>query len=106
MKKNIITALVFGLSALAISGCAIVRSPVAGGIYTDVQSGTQATGHAMSKKMGESCAMSILGLVGTGDASITTAAKMGGVRTISHVDEYATSILGVYGKLCTRVYGD
>ncbi len=55
--------------------------------------------------MGEACATSILGVVATGDASIDTAKKNGGVAQVTAVDHHTKSILGVYAKFCTIVYG-
>ena len=60
----------------------------------------------LGAKRGESCVMSILGLVTTGDASVTTAAKAGGITKVSHVDHETTNIIGVYAKFCTQVVGD
>lgn len=84
----------------------MVKTPVSGLIYTDVKYGEGATSNTLGMKNGEACAQSILGLVGTGDASISTAARSANIKTISYVDEYATSVLGVWGKYCTRVYGN
>lgn len=95
------------VAVVLVSGCAIVKSPVAGGIYTDAKSGlTTNTTANLGSKSGEACAMSVLGLVGLGDAGITAAARNGGIKQITHVDEHAMSILGIYGQFCTRVYGN
>jgi hypothetical protein len=44
-------------------------------------------------------------MVALGDASITAAAKEGGVVNISHVDHTSTSVLFFFSKYCTEVWG-
>ncbi len=99
----------FGLvavTALSLTGCATVKTPVAGSIYTDVKSPMAVTSNANSSKVGTAKATSILGLIATGDASIESAAKNGGINKIHHVDEHATNILGIYAKYEVSVYGE
>ncbi|HEX3595251.1 MAG TPA: TRL-like family protein [Polyangiaceae bacterium] len=97
-----------GLAALglATSGCAYAKAPVTGFIYLNTQSGENISSNDLGKKRGEACATSILGWVGTGDASITTAAAAAGITKVSHVDSTASDILGVYAEYCTIVYGN
>lgn len=105
IKKS--CALVTLLLVFCCIGCAMpMRTPVMGGIYTGVQAGESATGVAAPQKRGEACAMSILGLVAIGDASVEAAAKNGGISEISVVDNDMTGILGVYGQHCTVVHGN
>jgi hypothetical protein len=92
-------------AAQLLTGCMIAASPVFGGIYTAVKFGEVATSNAVGPKSGESCAMSILGLVATGDASVDTAAHLAGITTVSHVDHRTSNILGIYGEYCTVVHG-
>ncbi|PYN11407.1 MAG: protein trl [Candidatus Rokuibacteriota bacterium] len=42
----------------------------------------------------------------TGDASISAAAKNGGITRIHHVDHETMNILGFYAKYTTIVYGE
>ena len=91
---------------LATNGCAMAKSPVTGFIYLNTQAGENISSNDVGQKKGEACATSILGWVGTGDASVTTAAKAGGITKISHVDSTASDILGVYAEYCTVVYGN
>lgn len=108
MKKTT-ACLVCALFAVALlSGCAgIVQSPVAGGIYTEVKAPLSSAGTAAgSSKVGRAMAKTILGWVASGDASIETAMKNGGIRRIHHVDYEAKSILFFYGEFTTTVYGD
>lgn len=106
MKK--LTSIV-GLVALGFSttACAFVtRAPVTGLIYLDTQQGESIASNDLGTKRGEACATSILGWVATGDASVASAAKAGGITKISHVDSTASDILLVYAEYCTVVYGN
>lgn len=94
------------LLALLFTSCAVVQSPVLGLWYTDVKAPVTATNNANSSKVGTAEAQSILGLVATGDASIETAAKSAGITKIHHVDQHATSILGIVATYKVFVYGE
>ena len=107
--KGTMKRLIGCLSAIALAalftGCVGTNGPVAGSIYTDVwgpDSGGDSTG---SSKMGEASASGILGFA-SGDASIKTAAANGGITKIQHVDHHTESILGVWAKSTTVVYGE
>jgi len=96
----------FALISLTLTGCGIVASPLAGGIYTGVKWGDVATEAAGASKEGKACGTSILGWVATGDASIQAAKTAGGISTVSSVDHSSTSILGLWGEFCTIVRGN
>jgi hypothetical protein len=94
-----------GALAASLTGCATAHSPVTGFWYTNVKGGIQATEAYGGTARGEACASSILGVVATGDASIDTAKKAGGIAQVVAIDHTSNSILGVYAKYCTVVYG-
>ena len=102
MKK--LLAGIFACAALLSVGCA--KSPVVGGIYTDVKDGLAVTVNAGSSKVGTAEAKSYLGLVALGDASIQTAAREAGITRIHHVDYQAKSYVGLYTIYTVIVYGD
>lgn len=103
MKKLALAA--FALSMF--TGCATSqRAPVTGFLFNETKSAEGAAGPTSTAKTGRSCATSILGIVGTGDASITAAAKNGGITRISYVDGESKGILGVWAEYCTVAYGD
>ncbi|HKJ42899.1 MAG TPA: TRL-like family protein [Sunxiuqinia sp.] len=106
MKKAIKGALILFSIALFFTSCAAVKSPLLGSLYTDVKAPVAVTSNSNSSKVGSAEATSILGLVATGDASIEAAAKSAGITKIHHVDEYSTSILGVYATYTVYVYGE
>lgn len=93
-------------SIFHLNGCATTRAPLAGILYSLGESGLVATANPSGNRMGESCMVSILGLVAIGDASIESARRNGGITQITSVDERTTHILGfVYSKFCTAVRG-
>ena len=61
----------------------IVKSPLNGGIYTDVKDGLAVTGNAGSSKVGTAQAMGILGLKPYGDAS-SPGCQDAGITRIHH----------------------
>ena len=66
-----------------------------------------ATSNEVGTRCGESTATMFLGvLCFNGDASIDTAAKKGGIKKISHVDQKTLNVLGVYTTTTTIVYGE
>jgi hypothetical protein len=61
-----------------------------------------ATTDDATPKEGKACAQTILGLVATGDASISEAKTAGGITQVAHIDYSAHSILGVVADFCRR----
>ncbi len=102
MKKILASA--FFAAALLGTGC--VKSPVVGGIYTDVKDGLAVTGNAGSSKVGTAEVKGYVGVVAMGDASIQTAAREAGITRIHHVDYQSKSYVGVYTIYTIIVYGD
>ena len=102
MKK--LLAGIFACAALLSVGCA--KSPVVGGIYTDVKDGLAVTGNAGSSKVGTAEVKGYVGLLALGDASIQTAAREAGITRIHHVDYQTKSYVGVYTIYTIIVYGD
>ena len=98
--------LVVPLLALSLAGCAMAASPVTGFIYMDVKGPADVTGNGASSKVGRATCKSYLGICGTGDASIETAAKAAGITKIHHVDFESYSVLGFYATFTTVVYGE
>jgi len=106
MRVLKLTASVMALAVLAVGCCMPAGSPIYAPIAIDLkgpmQVGDTATG---SSKVGTATAEGII-LIGTGDASIATAARNGGISRIHHVDTETTNVLGIYCKQTTVVYGD
>jgi hypothetical protein len=102
MKKHSRLGLI--ASAALLTGCAS-HMPV-GTLYTELDLPIHATANSTATKTGTSVAHSYLGLVATGDASIETAKKAGGITKVTHVDWKAKNFLGIYGTYTTTVHGE
>ena len=75
------------------------------GIYTETKAPVAVGSEAGFSKVGTAESTGII-CVATGDASIATAMKNGGITKIHHVDCEVTTVLGVYTKYTTVVYGE
>ena len=94
-----------GMLAIAgmLSGCASAV-PV-GVLYTELKLPVTATSIA-GKKEGTAECRSVLSLVASGDCSIETAKKNGGITKVSGVDWESKNILGILGEYKVHVYGE
>ena len=107
MRKSALAALLaLSLSVAALSGCAVVQAPLSGVLVTNVKGPVAATEQPTSSKVGKASAISVLGLVAAGDASIDKAAKDTGITKIHHVDYKSFSVLGIFARYTVFVYGD
>jgi len=109
LKLHTVAVGVFSAASLFyLAGCLTVDSNARGILYTDTKGPVAATSAKASQgtKSGQACEQSILGLVATGDASIDTAARSGGITEIVSVDASANSILGIIGTYCVNVRGN
>ena len=107
MYRAAICLVLLTISTILLTGCAVNKaSPLTGIIYTDVKAPVSATSNATYSKVGTASAISILGIVALGDASIHTAMANGGITKIHHVDFESGNILGFYAKYTVIVYGD
>ena len=91
------------VAVLSLSSCAY--APYAG-LYHNVLTPVTATSNVVGTKVGKASATNVLGIVATGDASINAAAKDAGIKKISHVDQEEVSVLGLFSKVTTFVYGE
>jgi hypothetical protein len=98
--------LALALCCALLAGCAVVaQGPITALVAIDMK-GPVAMGAASgSAKVGRAEAWGIL-VYATGDASITAAMKNGGITRVHHVDNETMTILGVYAKYTTIVYGE
>ena len=99
----------FALTAVCVAfftGCATIGNAPVMAPITLHEKGPVAAGSATgSAKVGRSEAWGIL-VFATGDASISTAMKNGGITRIHHVDHETFAVLGIYAKYTTIVYGE
>ena len=106
--KKLALLMVALLAVSFMTGCvAPYASPVYGGLITSDVKGPIAVGDptAQCTKEGTAEATGII-LFATGDASIDAAMKDGGITKIHHVDCKVFSVLGLYTKWETIVYGE
>ena len=78
-----------------------------GALYTEVKApvSVATNGDLSYSKVGEATANSVFGLVATGDASLETAMRNGGIKKVKYVEYSVKNILG-FGECKTIVYGD
>ena len=91
---------VIALVGIGLSGCQIVASPLAGGIFNETKYGDVATDASAATKEGKACGTSILGLVATGDASVQAAKD----RLSKHVADGSALTPTLLYNLCDRSY--
>jgi hypothetical protein len=77
-----------------------------GFIYTETVSGSQVyDSSATPTKEGKACGTYII-FVGTGDTSLETAMRNGGIKKLIFVKQSIKSVLGpIYGEVCTIARG-
>jgi len=108
MKKQayaLLSLAFIALVGMTLAGCMPVASPLMGWGYTELKYGMYATDAPAATKEGKACGTSILGIVATGDASMSAAKAAGGITTVSHIDHTAKNILGFFAEWCTIVKG-
>lgn len=96
---------IMSLAMAALFGVTLFSSCL-GAIYVDATDPVTATANPVGKKVGTSSSTNVLNIVYTGDGGINRAAKDGGIKKISHVDQEKTSILGLFTTYKTIVYGE
>ena len=104
------TAILVGL-ALLLTGCGaagINAWPAPGFIFAQETGPLMVTDNEAPDdvKVGKAQAMSILGWIGLGDASISTAMADGGLTKVHHVDMDTFNVLGIYATYTVKVYGE
>lgn len=101
-KKPFLLPCLGALALVLSTGCA---TPL-GLLYSNTESGVQATSSRAGTKIGESCASSyLLGLIAVGDRSIEAARRNGGITLITSVDQSVAGSPLFYARYCTIVRG-
>ena len=108
--KKVFMFLVVASIAVCATSCSAVSFLSGGGgmIYEGTTAPHSVTSNPISDntRVGKSNSVTVLGMVSVGDGGINAAAKNAGIKRISHVDVQKTSILGVFSKSETIVYGE
>jgi hypothetical protein len=108
MKRLLLLAIVASAAVLG-QGCLVAPViPPYGIIFSDLKAplDIDMNNTPVSSKSGRAMTTSIIGLVATGDASINTAARDGGLTTIHYADYEYKNLVGIIQNYTTVVYGD
>jgi hypothetical protein len=113
MRKIALLAVV-GVMLVFTVGCGagMYMTPVQpppGMLFADINgpiSSNFDAGATVTMKKGTAMSEHILGLISTGDCSLSAAAANGNIRKIHYADYKFKNILGVYSKFTTVVYGE
>jgi len=109
MRTSFALLAVLCLSMGSLAGCytAPVVPPV-GGIYSNYTAPLTADFNgqdAQPDKTGMASSVSILSLFAWGDCSVRTAARQGGLYSVSYCDYHYKNILGIYQKFTVIAHG-
>lgn len=114
LKNKKIALALAGVALIALTGCvygpqAAFKPNAMDGLLMAEYSAPMTTDfnhtEVANLKVGVAKSQNILGLVSTGDCSITAAAKEGGLTTIEYADYKYNCILGIFSTTEVRVYG-
>jgi len=110
MKKVLLLGTIPIVCLSLMTGC-IPGFYTVGTLYTSVKTPTEAVAYYgptanNSAKVSKVSATNILGLIATGDASLETAMRQGGITKVHHIDQEVTSILGLWSTYTIYVYGE
>jgi hypothetical protein len=103
MKK---TFNILAISSLAMALTACASPQPVGLIWTNVTLPVTATSYGDASKTGEATCKSYILIVSTGDCSINTAKRNGGITKVDHVDWHSKNFLGIVGTYKVIVHGD
>ena len=108
MKKLSASVLLASVAVMLLTGCAGI-TPIAGGtggmLFTSTDAAVAVGSANGSDKVGTAESTAII-CFATGDSSIQKAMQSGGITKIHHVDCKVFSVLGLYAKYTTVVYGE
>jgi len=110
--KSLLGVAAVAVLCVVVTGCAgYARAPVVpplAFIFTSYEAPLDVDFQdtPMPGKKGEASCINVLGFVSVGDASAKAAAEDGGITRIQHADYDFMSVLGVFSKFTTVVYGE
>jgi len=104
---KLILVVLLGLALCGVAGCVSAYAPVSAGIIANEKGPypVAVDNSVGASKVGRAQAEGIL-IVGFGDASIKTAMADGQITKVHHIDTEVVSVLGIYAKFQTVVYGE
>ena len=105
--KRISTIAFVALLAIGVAGCLSAPFQPPGGVVSVTTAPLPTEGNwDVGSKRGEASSFSVLGLYASGDCSIATAARNGGLKKISHVDYEYFNVIGIWQKATVIAYGE
>ena len=105
--KRVVIPILAALSAIGLSGCLSAPFQPPTGLYAETKAPLSTEGNwDVGSKKGEASSFSVLGLYASGDCSIGTAARNGGLRKIGHVDYEYVNVIGIWQKATVIAYGE
>ena len=107
MKKLAVSLVAIAL-AFSLTGCGAVN-PYFGALYTNVSTPSadlevESDDDAGMDKVGTVECKTILGLIAIGDCSVKAAMEAGDLKSLHHIDQEYTNILGLYSKMEIKAY--
>lgn len=105
MKRHFIIFATAAALTLGLSSCGAIAD-VPGVFFTGVTKPVAVTSNEVGSKVGTVTTINLFNIAAWGDGSVNKAAKMAGIRKISHVDVKTTSILTIFCKKTYYVYGE
>ncbi len=105
--NKLLKLLVISSAFVWLGGCALAVNPTTGVMYNNIRGPIMATSSDKEPtRVGRASVSSFAGIVSTGDASIQTAMKNGGITEIHHIDYESQNMFGLMAKFTVVVYGD
>ena len=105
MRKMGTSVMIAALCASLLGGCVFASGPVFAPLAVNMTGPVSAGPAATGPKVGRADAWVIV-FFATGDASISTAMRNGGITRIHHVDHETLNLFGWFAKSTTIVYGE
>jgi hypothetical protein len=97
--------LTLGCVSVVASSCGIAPSQLGNSFISTIKEPILVTTNTNYSKEGKACGQNILGIFATGDMSIETAKKNGGITNISAVEKTVNNKV-VISDVCTIVKGN
>ena len=105
--KGIAAIVIAALLANGVAGCLSAPFQPPSGVVSVTTAPLSTEGNwNVGTKRGEASSFSVLGLYASGDCSIATAARNGGLKKIGHVDYEYVNIIGIWQKATVIAYGE
>ena len=107
-KGGNMKTMLLALAFCGLSGCVTTGMMSKTGIAlvnVQTESGGLAYNKGEASKSGKACSNNILGLAVFGDSSIEAARQDGELNKVFYFDTDFFNVLGLYGHVCTKAYG-